>query len=189
MSSSADREAPVRSSDPQFVLRDPKMQALYDQAFRAARGLISVLLLGENGVGKDVLAEAIHRQSPRRKRPFLALNCAALPEALAESELFGHEKGAHSTATAARPGLFESAEGGSVFLDEVGDLSAAVQAKLLRVLEDKKVLRVGARKYTPVDVRFIAATNHDLEADVAQGRFREDLFFRINGIALAIPPL
>ncbi len=171
------------------VVSDPAMKALYAQAARAAQATLPVLILGETGVGKDVLARTIHSLSPRAKGPFLALNCAALSETLLEGELFGHEKGAFTGAVAARPGLIESAEGGTVFLDEVGELPTLIQVKLLRVLEQREVLRVGGRSPRTVDVRFIAATNRDLEAASARGAFRQDLFFRLNGIALTIPPL
>jgi two-component system response regulator AtoC len=171
------------------VVLDPSMKALYAQADRAAQALISVLLLGETGVGKEVLARAIHARSPRAKGPFIAFNCAALSETLLEGELFGHERGAFTGATQTRVGLFEAADGGSVFLDEVGELPLSTQAKLLRVLEDRSVVRVGARTAKAIDVRFISATNRDLEQETRGGRFRQDLFFRLNGIALTIPPL
>jgi DNA-binding NtrC family response regulator len=171
------------------IFRDPTMRALYEQAGRAAKATISVLILGETGAGKEVLAQAIHRASPRAQKPFLALNCAALSEGLLEAELFGHEKGAFTSALHAREGLFEAAQGGTVFLDEVGELPATTQVKLLRVIEDRKVLRVGARTPRVIDVRFVSATNRDLEADVERGAFRADLFFRLNGIALTVPPL
>jgi len=184
--------APPRPSDPGApgpVVLDPAMRALYEQANRAARATISVLLLGETGVGKEVLAQAIHMASPRATKPFLALHCAALAETLLEAELFGHEKGAFTGAVTARPGLFESADGGTVFLDEVGELPLSIQVKLLRVLERREVLRVGARTPHPVDVRFLSATNRDLEAEAERGAFRQDLFFRLNGMSLTIPPL
>jgi DNA-binding NtrC family response regulator len=171
------------------ALRDPAMRALYEQAMRAARAPISVLLLGETGVGKEVLARAIHAQSPRAKGPFMGVNCAALAESLLESELFGSEKGAFTGAVAARPGLFEAASGGTVFLDEVGDLPLAMQGKLLRVLEERVVTRLGSTRERPIDVRFVAATNRDVEADSRTGRFRSDLYFRLAGISLPIPPL
>ncbi|AUX27467.1 Fis family transcriptional regulator [Sorangium cellulosum] len=175
----------------EIVVRDPAMQALYEQASLAAPGLISVLLLGETGTGKEVLARAIHRRSsPARARgPFLGLNCAALSESLLESELFGHEKGAFTGALEARPGLFEAADGGTVFLDEVGELPKSTQVKLLRVLEERQVLRVGGRVPRSIDVRFLSATHRDLEAEVARGAFRQDLYFRLNGVTLTIPPL
>jgi DNA-binding NtrC family response regulator len=171
------------------VVLDPAMQALHDEAARIAAAPISVLLLGETGVGKEVLARTIHQRSGRARGPFLALNCAALSESLLESELFGHEKGAFTGATEQRPGLFEAAARGTVFLDEVGELPMSVQVKLLRVLEDRTVLRVGGRSPRPIDVRFVSATNRDLEAEVARGAFRQDLFFRLNGTSLLIPPL
>jgi DNA-binding NtrC family response regulator len=172
-----------------FVVRDPAMKKLHELAERVAQGQISVLLLGETGAGKEVLAESIHLASPRRNKPFLRLNCAALSESLLESELFGHEKGAFTGAVNAKAGLLESADGGTVFLDEIGELTPAIQVKLLRVLEDRKVTRVGGLAPRPVDVRFVAATNRDLEAEVRKGTFRQDLFFRLGGITLTIPPL
>ena len=171
------------------VVRDPSMQALYAQAARAARAQISVLLLGETGVGKEVLARSIHAYSPRSKGPFMGINCAGLPESLLESELYGNEKGAFTGAVQARAGLFEAANGGTVFLDEVGELPLATQAKLLRVLEERAVTRLGTSRLRPIDVRFLAATNRDLETDSAAGRFRQDLYFRLAGISLMIPPL
>jgi DNA-binding NtrC family response regulator len=171
------------------IVEDPTMRAVYEQARLAARAQISILLLGETGVGKEVLAREIHRASPRAQGPFLAIHCAALSESLLESELFGHEKGSFTGAAQARAGLFEAADGGTVLLDEIGELSPSVQVKLLRVLEERAVMRIGARSPRPVDVRFIAATNRDLEAEVARGAFREDLFYRLNGIALTVPPL
>ncbi|AUX41730.1 uncharacterized protein SOCE26_031530 [Sorangium cellulosum] len=184
------RRAPTAAPAPfDAEPRAPLMQALLEQAYLAARSPISVLILGETGVGKEVLAQTIHRRSPRARAPFQALNCAALSESLLESELFGHEKGAFTGAFQARPGLFEAAEGGTVFLDEVGELPMNIQVKLLRVLEERKVLRVGARAARPIDVRFVSATNRDLEIEIARGAFRQDLFFRLNGIALTLPPL
>jgi DNA-binding NtrC family response regulator len=171
------------------VVSDPVMVKLYEQAARAASSNISVLILGETGVGKEVLARAIHASSPRARQPFLGLNCAALPESLLESELFGHEKGAFSGANLARKGLFESADGGTVFLDEVGELPSSMQVKLLRVLEERSVLPVGGRSPRSIDVRFLAATNRDPEVDAAEGRFRQDLLYRLNGFSLTIPPL
>jgi two-component system, NtrC family, response regulator AtoC len=156
---------------------------------RVAMGDINVLVLGETGVGKEILARTIHARSPRARRPMLCINCAALAESLLESELFGHEKGAFTGAVQAKTGLLESAEGGVVFLDEVGEMPLAVQAKLLRVLEQREVLRVGALKPRHIDVRFVSATNRDLDVEVAAGRFRSDLYFRLDGISMAIPPL
>jgi transcriptional regulator with PAS, ATPase and Fis domain len=156
---------------------------------RVAPSAISVLILGETGVGKEVLARMIHERSPRAQEQFVAVNCAAITESLLESELFGHEKGAFTGAAQAKPGLLESASGGTVLLDEVGEMPATLQAKLLRVLEQREVMRVGSLKPRPIDVRFIAATNRDLEELVQQGVFRRDLFFRLNGISIVIPPL
>jgi DNA-binding NtrC family response regulator len=174
---------------PGVIVRDPALRVVYEQASRAARTQMCVLILGETGVGKEVLARAIHAHSPRSKGPFLGINCAAMTESLIESELFGYEKGAFTGALQARPGLFESANGGTVFLDEVGELSPGTQAKLLRVLEERAITRVGSNRPRPIDVRFVAVTNRDIEAESTAGRFRQDLFFRLNGISLLIPPL
>jgi two-component system response regulator AtoC len=146
------------------------------------------LLLGETGVGKEVMARAIHAQSPRKNGPFLGVNCAAFTESLFESELFGSEKGAF-TGAQGRAGLFEAAQGGTLFLDEIGELPLATQAKLLRVLEEREVIRLGSTRSRAIDVRFVAATNRDVEADSRQGRLRPDLYFRLNGVSLVIPPL
>ncbi len=174
---------------PGVIVRDPAMRQLYEQVARIARATINVLILGETGVGKEVLAHAVHAQSRRAGGPFLGVNCAALTESLLESELFGFEKGAFTGANQARPGLFEAAEGGTVFLDEVGELSPAAQAKLLRVLEQRTVTRIGSTRARPIDVRIVTATNRDLEGESAAGRFRGDLFYRLNGVSLLIPPL
>jgi DNA-binding NtrC family response regulator len=171
------------------VCEDEAMRGVYALAARAAAGTIGVLILGETGVGKEVLARAIHDASPRAARPFVSLNCAALSEPLLESELFGHERGAFTGAAGAKPGLLETAPGGTVFLDEVGELTPALQAKLLRVIEARELVRVGGVQARKIDVRFLAATNRDLEADVARGAFRRDLYFRLNGMTLVIPPL
>jgi transcriptional regulator with PAS, ATPase and Fis domain len=158
-------------------------------AERAAAGTINVLITGETGVGKELLAETVHRLSPRRNGPYVCLNCAALSETLLESELFGHERGAFTGAVQAKPGLMETAHGGTLFMDEVGELPMPTQAKLLRVLETREVARLGSVKPRKIDLRFLAATNRDLEAEVARGAFRRDLYFRLNGITLTIPPL
>jgi two-component system response regulator AtoC len=171
------------------VVLAPEMRRLYELASRVARGTISVLLVGETGTGKEILAEFIHRASPRAGGPLVRVNCAALGESLVESELFGHEKGAFTGAQQERRGLIEAAAGGTVMLDEVGELPLAIQAKLLRVLEDREVLRVGSTTPRTVDVRFVAATNRDLDAAVEAGTFRRDLYYRLAGAVLAIPPL
>jgi two-component system, NtrC family, response regulator AtoC len=171
------------------ILVDERMRRIYALAGRAAASDISILILGETGVGKEVLAETIHRHSPRAARPLLRLNCAALPENLLESQLFGHEKGAFTGALQTKAGLLESTNGGSVFLDEIGELPLSTQVKLLRVLEERVVMRVGSTRTRPIDVRFITATNRDLIREVERGSFRGDLFFRINGVTLRIPPL
>jgi DNA-binding NtrC family response regulator len=171
------------------VIGDPITRALHAQAERVAQSTLSVLLLGETGSGKEVLAQSIHRASPRADGPFIALNCAALTESLLESELFGHEKGAFTGALQARPGLFEAAAGGTLFLDEIGDMPLSTQVKLLRVLEDRHVVRVGGRTPIAVDARFIAATHRDLEDEAERGAFRQDLYFRLAGITLDVPPL
>jgi two-component system, NtrC family, response regulator AtoC len=172
-----------------YIIRDEAMKRLYAMAERVAEGPISVLLLGETGVGKEVLAETIHRKSLRSGGPFLRLNCGALTESLLESELFGHEKGSFTNAVRSKPGLFETAEKGTVFLDEIGELPLGIQVKILRVLEDRQVMRVGGLSPRPIDVRFVSATNRDLAGEVQRGTFRQDLYFRLNGIALSIPPL
>jgi two-component system response regulator AtoC len=156
---------------------------------RVAAGTIPVLLVGETGAGKDVLASRIHALSPRAGRPFVCVNCAAFPEQLLESELFGYERGAFTGAMQRKLGILESADGGSVFLDEVGELPLAVQAKLLRVLDQREVLRVGGLKPRKIDVRFVAATNRDLELEVQRGAFREDLYYRLNAVVIVVPPL
>jgi DNA-binding NtrC family response regulator len=171
------------------VCQDEAMRGVYALAARAAAGTIGVLILGETGVGKEVLARAVHDASPRAARPFVSLNCAALSESLLESELFGHERGAFTGAAGAKPGLLETAPGGTVFLDEVGELSLSLQAKLLRVIEARELVRVGGVQPRKIDVRFLSATNRDIEADVARGAFRRDLYFRLNGMTLVIPPL
>ncbi len=180
---------PSEPPAPGFIVRDDAMTSLYRMVDRVAPSLINVLLLGETGVGKEVLASEIHHRSKRATGPFVRLNCAALTESLLESELFGHEKGSFTGAIKQKLGLLESAKGGTVLLDEIGEVPGSIQAKLLRVLEERQVLRVGAIKPEPINVRFIFATNRDLEAEVARGAFRADLFYRVNGISLVIPPL
>src|SRR4029079_13298497 len=165
------------------------MRRVHELAERAAAGTINVLIAGETGVGKELLAETVHRASPRRGGPYVCLNCAALSETLLESELFGHERGAITGAVQAQPGALEPAARGSLFLDEVGELPLSTQAKLLRVIETREGARLGSVRAHRIDVRFIAATNRDLEAEVARGAFRADLYYRLNGITLTIPPL
>jgi len=168
---------------------DPATVQSFELALRVASSDLTVLLTGETGVGKEILAETIHSNSARSDKPFLRLNCAALAESLLESELFGHERGAFTGALRAKEGLLEATNGGTVFLDEIGELPAGIQAKLLRVLEERKVTRVGSSTPRPIDVRFVAATNRDLRQDVAAGKFRKDLLFRINAVTILIPPL
>jgi DNA-binding NtrC family response regulator len=162
---------------------------LYPTLEGVADSLISVLVLGETGVGKEVLAQRVHAMSSRRAEPFVGVNCAAFTETLLESELFGHEKGAFTGANSTKEGLLESARGGTVFFDEVGEMPLALQAKLLRVLELRSVRRVGAVRSRPIDVRFIAATNKDLRAEADRGTFRRDLYYRLNGVTVTLPPL
>jgi two-component system, NtrC family, response regulator AtoC len=181
MSAAGARERPLLAS--------AAMRELMELVDRVAPGEIHVLLLGETGVGKEVFAGEIHARSRRAARPLIRLNCAAFTETLFESELFGHEKGAFSGAGEAKAGLLESADGGTVFFDEVGEMPLALQAKLLRVLEEQQLRRVGGLRATAIDVRFVCATNRDLEAEIRAGRFRRDLYYRLNGISLTIPPL
>jgi transcriptional regulator with GAF, ATPase, and Fis domain len=174
---------------PSSTVMTSTMTRLEPLVARIAPVTLSVLILGETGVGKEVLARAIHARSPRAACPLLCLNCAALTESLLESELFGFERGAFTGAVESKPGLLESADGGTVLLDEVGELPLAVQAKLLRVLENREVQRLGARKPMTLNVRFLAATHRDLEREVERGTFRRDLYFRLNGISIVVPPL
>ena len=158
-------------------------------AQRVAPSDVSVLIEGESGTGKDLLAQAIHRTSPRRNGPFVAVNCAAIPEGLLESELFGHERGAFTGAIRTRSGRFEAAGGGTLFLDEIGDMPLVMQAKMLRALEDRRIERVGGNRSIDVDVRVVAATNRNLDKLVAEGEFRLDLFYRLQGVRLQLPAL
>jgi Nif-specific regulatory protein len=165
------------------------MQAVYDQIAQVAKTQTTVLLRGESGVGKELVAHAIHFSSDRAGKPFIKVNCAALPETLIESELFGHEKGAFTGAIALRKGRFELAQGGSIFLDEIGDLSAHTQIRLLRVLQEREFERVGGTETIRTDVRIIAATNRNLEEMIEEGRFRQDLYYRLNVFPIHIPPI
>ena len=183
------RPAPATSAPPGVVVLDPRMLEVYRLAEKAASRDINVLILGETGVGKEILAETIHRRSKRADKPFLRLNSGGLSESLRESELFGYERGAFTDAKMAKPGLLEMADGGTVFFDEIGEMSASMQAMLLRAIESKQVMRVGGQRPRTIDVRFVAATNRDLVQEIREKRFRSDLYYRLNGISLEIPPL
>jgi two-component system nitrogen regulation response regulator NtrX len=172
-----------------MVGESPALSKIFDQIKRAAPTNATVLILGESGVGKELIARAIHRSSLRSKERFVQVNCAAIPEELIESELFGHERGAFTGATEKQVGKFEMADRGTIFLDEVGDMSPKTQAKVLRVLQEGEVERLGSSRTIKVDVRVIAATNKDLEEEIAQGRFREDLYFRLSVIPISVPAL
>ncbi|MBJ6799214.1 sigma-54 interaction domain-containing protein [Geomonas propionica] len=178
-----------RSPDKEFVGTSPCMLSVFSMIRKVAPTEMSVLLLGESGTGKEVTARSLHNLSTRREGPFVAVNCAAIPETLLEAELFGYEKGAFTGAYASRKGKFESADGGTLFLDEIGDLPAPLQAKLLRFLEDRLVQPVGSALSRKIDVRIVAATNCDLQGAMAQGRFRTDLFYRLNSFTIKLPPL
>jgi transcriptional regulator with GAF, ATPase, and Fis domain len=172
-----------------IVGRSPALRRVLDYVSQVAPTDAAVLLLGETGTGKELLARAIHERSPRRAKPFIKVNCAALPAALIESEMFGHEKGAFTGATAAHTGRFELADGGTLFLDEVGELAVELQAKLLRALQDGEVQRLGSTRSRKMDVRLVAATNQDLERAMAEGRFRSDLYYRMSVFPIRLPPL
>jgi two-component system response regulator GlrR len=172
-----------------LVTCSPRMAELLEEARLVAASDASVLIRGESGTGKELLAQAIHRASRRATRPFIAINCGAIPETLLESELFGHVKGAFTGATKDRAGLFQAADGGTLFLDEIGDMPPALQVKLLRVLQERAVRPLGANRAVPIDVRLLSATHRDLEALLADGSFREDLFYRLNVVTLRLPPL
>ncbi len=165
------------------------MQELYKSIGRIAPQDVTVLILGESGTGKEMVARAIYQHSRRSRAPFLAINCAAIPEPLLESELFGHERGAFTGADRRRIGKFEQADGGTIFMDEVGDMAPATQAKLLRLLQEEQFERIGGNATIHTDIRLIAATNQDLESLAAAGRFRQDLFYRLNVLTIRIPPL
>jgi DNA-binding NtrC family response regulator len=172
-----------------FITQDPATKQLLETLSRAAASMLPVLIQGETGTGKELLARALHEGSPRSALPFVPLNCAALPETLIESELFGHERGAFTGAIDRKSGLFEVASRGTIFLDEIGELSVQLQSRLLRVLETQEFFRVGGTRTVRVDVRVVSATNRDLRADVDADRFRRDLFYRLNGVSLRVPPL
>jgi transcriptional regulator with GAF, ATPase, and Fis domain len=185
-----DRDSQVLDvGDVEIQIADRAMRRMMRELERIARSSLPVLVLGETGVGKEVAARAAHHFSGRRAGPFLPVNCAAVPEGLLSSTLFGHERGAFTGANRARPGLFEAARGGSIFFDEVGELDLALQASLLRALAEHRILPLGAATERSVDVRVIAATNRDLASEVAKGRFREDLYFRLCPATVVVPPL
>jgi len=184
------REVRVKYSFNQMVLgQSDSMRRVFNQVQRVGKWNSTVLIRGNSGTGKELIASAIHYNSPRSNKPFIKLNCAALPENLLESELFGHEKGAFTGAIKQRQGRFEQADGGTLFLDEIGEISPMFQAKLLRVLQESEFERVGGNKTLSVNVRIVAATNRDLETEVDAGNFREDLFYRLNVMTIQLPPL
>ena len=172
-----------------IVTRSPLMLRLLEQARMVAQSDVSVLINGQSGTGKEIFAQAIHNASPRSSKPFIAINCGALPEQLLESELFGHSRGAFTGAVSNREGLFQAAEGGTLFLDEIGDMPAPLQVKLLRVLQERKVRPLGSNRDIDIDVRIISATHRDLPKAMARGEFREDLYYRLNVVSLKIPAL
>ena len=174
---------------PEMVGNSPPMQALYKLIGQVAPTDSTVLICGESGTGKELVARAIHQHSPRARRPLVSVNCASIPETLLEAELFGYERGAFTGAAARRVGKFEYADGGTLFLDEVGDLSPGLQAKLLRVLQERTIERLGSNASIPLDVRLVAATNRNLEEAVRRGEFREDLYYRLKVVTLIVPPL
>ena len=166
----------------------PKMKEVFRIIAKIAPSNSTVLIVGESGTGKELIARAIHEGSPRRDKPFIAINCAAIPDTLIESELFGHEKGSFTGANAREIGIFEAANGGTVFLDEIGEMNVAMQAKLLRAIQEKEVRRVGGKVNIALDVRLVSATNKELEQEIKKGAFREDLFYRLNVIRVNLPP-
>jgi len=182
-------DARVEDEHPALVGSGPAMQGVYKLVGQVAPTGSTVLIRGESGTGKELVAQALHVHSARRDRPLVSVSCAAIPETLLEAELFGHEKGAFTGAMGRRRGRFELAEGGTIFLDEIGELSGATQVKLLRVLQDRVIERLGSEQSTKLDVRIIAATNRDLEQAVREGAFRKDLYYRLNVVTIAIPPL
>ncbi|MCE4222589.1 sigma 54-interacting transcriptional regulator [Methylobacterium sp. C25] len=183
------RELRIKRARYGIIGTSPALLRALVQVEKVADATASVLLLGESGTGKELFARALHLASPRRDRPFVKVNCAAIPESLFESELFGHERGAFTGAVEPRAGWFEQASGGTIFLDEIGEMPAVLQTKLLRTLQEGTVVRLGGKREIRVDMRLVAATNRDLAAEVAHGRFREDLFYRLNVIPIVLPPL
>ena len=182
-------EEDIPPVEDEIVGTSRKMQEVFKLIGRVAKSDVTVLITGESGTGKELIAKAIHKYSHRRNKPFLAINCAALPPNLLEAELFGYEKGAFTGAVSSKKGIFEQANGGTIFLDEIGELELSLQSKLLRVLQEKEIRRIGGNKTIRVDVRIVAATNKNLEREVKKGNFREDLFFRLNVVNVEIPPL
>ena len=174
---------------PSIIGDHPKMKEVYRVVTKIASTSSTVLIYGESGTGKELVARAIHDGSPRKAQPFMAINCAAIPETLIESELFGHEKGSFTGANAREIGILEAANGGTVFLDEIGEMNVAMQAKLLRAIQEKEIRRVGGKINLPLDVRIISATNRDLEQEIKKGAFREDLYYRLNVLRINLPPL
>ncbi len=172
-----------------LITEDPGMKELMATVARVAGSDLPILIQGESGTGKELIARAIHTASPRAPQPFVAINCAAMAEGLLESELFGHEKGSFTGAVVRKPGLFEVADKGVLFLDEIGEVSPGVQVKLLRAIETREVLRVGSTRPVRVDVRIVSATNKDVKTEMQEGRFREDLYYRLNGVTIRLPPL
>ena len=181
--------SPKQNKFQNIVGKSPTMQAIFQTVTRIADYRTTVMLYGESGTGKELVARAIHNLSPRRQRRFVAINCGAIPENLLESELFGHKQGSFTDALRDKKGLFEEANGGTIFLDEIGELPLLLQVKLLRVLQENEIRPVGERRLIPIDVRVIAATLRNLEDDVVEGRFRDDLFYRLSVISIKIPPL
>jgi len=184
-----EREVSGKRSFEHIIGKSPAMTRVFDIVKKVASTKASVLITGESGVGKELIANALHNLSPRKDKPFIKVHCAALAETLLESELFGHEKGSFTGAVSRKRGRFELAHGGTIFLDEIGEIDQSVQIKLLRVLQEKKFERVGGEEVIEVDVRVITATNRDLEHEIAEGRFREDLFYRLNVVRIHVPPL
>jgi DNA-binding NtrC family response regulator len=174
---------------PSIIGEHPKMKEVYRIVTKIAATSSTVLIYGESGTGKELVARAIHDRSSRSQQPFMAINCAAIPETLIESELFGHEKGSFTGANAREIGILEAANGGTVFLDEIGEMNVSMQAKLLRAIQEKEIRRVGGKVNLPLDVRIVSATNRDLEQEIKKGTFREDLFYRLNVIRIVLPPL
>jgi DNA-binding NtrC family response regulator len=182
-------DSPRRGAPPDFVAASPAMLSIWDMVDRVAETDVPVLIRGESGVGKEGIARTLHDRSPRRGKPFVKINCAALPSELLESELFGHERGAFTGATSEKPGKFELADKGTIFLDEIGEMHPALQAKLLQVLQDEEYYRVGGKKTLKADARVVVATNRVLEDEIARGNFREDLYYRLNVVSVLVPPL